>query len=136
MDQMSNIMRLRKESIAITEKENITKEVKGRKKMTKEERTRLMEEKKLKKLVSCYLWSVLHSIFHLNRTKLIHIHEKQEEKLQREALKAEAAEMKKIQKEKQRWEKGKFALKSIVAEIDSKVVESGSVGGDDILLLS
>lgn len=48
-------MRLRKESIAITEKENITKEVKGRKKMTKEERTRLMEEKKLKKLVSCYL---------------------------------------------------------------------------------
>ncbi|KAK9949886.1 hypothetical protein M0R45_005396 [Rubus argutus] len=103
MDQLNNIMRLRKESIAITEKENITKEVKGRKKMTKEERTRLMEEKKLKKL---------------------------EEKLQREALKAEAAEMKKIQKEKQRWEKGKFALKSIVAEIDSKVVESGSVGGN------
>lgn len=48
-------MRLRKESIAITENENITKEVKGRKKMTKEERARLMEEKKLKKLVSCYL---------------------------------------------------------------------------------
>ncbi|KAM5577562.1 crossover junction endonuclease EME1B-like [Rosa sericea] len=102
MDQMGNIMRPRKESIAITEKENITKEVKGRKKMTKEERTRLMEEKKLKKL---------------------------EEKLQREALKAEAAEMKKLQKEKLRWEKGKFALKSIVAEIDSKVIESGSVGG-------
>lgn len=57
------------------------------------------------------------------------IHEKQEKKLQNEALKAEAAEMKKIQKEKQKWEKGKFALKSIVAEIDSKVVELGSVGG-------
>ncbi|KAL6223085.1 hypothetical protein ACLB2K_006475 [Fragaria x ananassa] len=54
---------------------------------------------------------------------------KEEEKLQREALKAEAAEMKKLQKEKLRWEKGKFALKSIVAEIDSKVIESGSVGG-------
>ena len=54
---------------------------------------------------------------------------KQEEKLQREALKAETAEMKKLQKEKQRWEKGKLALKSIVAEVDSKVVEIGSVGG-------
>ena len=56
--------------------------------------------------------------------------------MQREALKAEAAEMKKLQKEKLRWEKGKFALKSIVAEIDSKVIASGSVGDDDILLLS
>nr|XP_011464671.1 PREDICTED: crossover junction endonuclease EME1B-like isoform X2 [Fragaria vesca subsp. vesca] len=102
MDQMGNILRPGKEYAAITEKENITKEEKGRKKMTKEERTRLMEEKKQKKL---------------------------EEKLQREALKAEAAEMKKLQKEKLRWEKGKFALKSIVAEIDSKVIESGSVGG-------
>ncbi|XP_050380928.1 crossover junction endonuclease EME1B-like isoform X2 [Argentina anserina] len=102
MNQMGNIMGPGKESIAIVEKENVTKEIKGRKKMTKEERTRLMEEKKQKRL---------------------------EEKLQREALKAEAAEMKKLQKEKQRWEKGKFALKSIVAEIDSKVIESGSVGG-------
>ncbi|KAM5546576.1 crossover junction endonuclease EME1B [Rosa sericea] len=80
-----------------------TKEAKRRKKMTKDERAQLMEEKKLKKL---------------------------QEKMQREALKAEAADMKKIQKEKQRWEKGKFALKSIVAEIDCKVVELGSLGGN------
>lgn len=44
-------------------------------------------------------------------------------------MKAEAAEKKKLDKEKQKWEKGKFALKSIVAEIDAKVVENGSVGG-------
>jgi len=44
-------------------------------------------------------------------------------------LKAEAAEKKKLEKEKQKWEKGKFAIKSIVAEIDAKVVENGSVGG-------
>ncbi|KAF9602901.1 hypothetical protein IFM89_032641 [Coptis chinensis] len=53
----------------------------------------------------------------------------QQEKLQKEALKAEAAEAKKLQKEQQKWEKGKFALKSIVAEIDTKVVELGSIGG-------
>lgn len=44
-------------------------------------------------------------------------------------MKAEAAELKKLHKEKQKWEKGKFALKSIVAEIDAKVVEMGSIGG-------
>ncbi|KAL6184308.1 hypothetical protein ACLB2K_045710 [Fragaria x ananassa] len=71
--------------------------------MTKDERGQLMEEKKLKKL---------------------------QEKMQREALKAKAADMKKIEKEMQRWEKGKVALKSIVAEIDCKVVELGSVGGN------
>lgn len=49
--------------------------------------------------------------------------------MQKAALKAEALEMKKVQKEKQKWEKGKLALKSIVAEIDTKVVEIGSVGG-------
>ncbi|BFG35249.1 hypothetical protein CerSpe_215230 [Prunus speciosa] len=102
MDQMGNIMKQRR-TTAITDNENITKEATGRRKLTKEERMRLMEEKKLKKI---------------------------QEKLQREALKAEAAELKKIQKEKQKWEKGKFALKSIVAEIDSKVVELGSVGGN------
>ncbi|XP_027365347.1 crossover junction endonuclease EME1B-like isoform X3 [Abrus precatorius] len=74
----------------------------GKTKMTKEERSRLMEEKKL---------------------------QKEQEKLRKAALKAEAAEMKKIEKEKQKWEKGKFAIKSIVAEIDAKVVESGSIGG-------
>lgn len=50
--------------------------------------------------------------------------------MQKAAQKAEAAEMKKMQKEKQKWEKGKLALKSIVAEIDAKVVELGSVGGE------
>jgi crossover junction endonuclease EME1 len=44
-------------------------------------------------------------------------------------MKAEAAELKKIEKERQKWEKGKFALQYIVAEIDAKVVESGSIGG-------
>ena len=50
--------------------------------------------------------------------------------MQKAAQKAEAAEMRKMQKEKQKWEKGKLALKSIVAEIDAKVVELGSVGGE------
>ncbi|XP_068656890.1 crossover junction endonuclease EME1B [Aristolochia californica] len=54
---------------------------------------------------------------------------REQEMLQREALKAEAAKMKKLQKEQEKWEKGKFALESIVAEIDTKVVEAGSVGG-------
>lgn len=53
----------------------------------------------------------------------------QQEKLQKAAQKAEAAELKKMQKEKKKWEKGKLALKSIVAEIDAKVVELGSIGG-------
>ena len=43
--------------------------------------------------------------------------------------------MKKLQKEKQKWEKGKLANKSIVAEIDCKVVEMGSVGGMLSLLM-
>lgn len=45
------------------------------------------------------------------------------------ALKAQAAEAKKMQKEIERWEKGKFAQQSIVAKIDTKVVEQGSIGG-------
>ncbi|BBG95989.1 essential meiotic endonuclease 1B, partial [Prunus dulcis] len=102
MDQMGNIVKQRRKTKAITEK-SIRDEAMGRRKMAKEERIRLMEEKNLKK---------------------------QQEKLQRAALKAEAAEMKKIQKEQQKREKGKFAVKSIVAEIDLKVVELGSVGGN------
>ena len=39
-----------------------------------------------------------------------------------------------MQKEKQKWEKGKFALKSIVADIDAKIVELGSVGGESLSL--
>ncbi|CAA6661436.1 unnamed protein product [Spirodela intermedia] len=74
----------------------------ARKKQLKEEKGRLNEEKKRKR---------------------------QEEKLAKEVMKAEAAEMKKLHREKQKWEKGKFALKCIVAEIDAKVVENGSVGG-------
>ncbi|KAJ4966329.1 hypothetical protein NE237_018178 [Protea cynaroides] len=54
---------------------------------------------------------------------------REQEKLQKQALKAEAAEMKKLEHEQKKWEKGKFALKSIVAEIDAKVVELGSIGG-------
>ncbi|KAK1293075.1 Crossover junction endonuclease EME1B [Acorus calamus] len=73
-----------------------------RKNQSKEEKMRLNDERKQKK---------------------------QQERLQKEALKAEAAQMKKLLKEKQKWEKGKFALKSIVAEIDARVVENGSVGG-------
>lgn len=49
--------------------------------------------------------------------------------MQKAAQKAEAAEIKKREKEKEKWEKGKFALKSIVAHIDTKVVELGSIGG-------
>lgn len=59
----------------------------------------------------------------------------QEEKLQQAIMKAEAAELKKLHKEKQKWEKGKFALKSIVAEIDTKVVEMGSIGGKVMQML-
>ncbi|KAK6924183.1 ERCC4 domain [Dillenia turbinata] len=53
----------------------------------------------------------------------------EEEKLRKAARKAEEAKMKKLQREKKKWEKGKYALKSIVAEIDTKVVERGSIGG-------
>lgn len=59
----------------------------------------------------------------------------QQEKLQKAAMKAEAAELRKLEKEKKKWGKGKFALKSIVAEIDTKVVELGSVGGKSFLRL-
>ncbi|PIA41201.1 hypothetical protein AQUCO_02300182v1 [Aquilegia coerulea] len=84
------------------EKSDHRDETKAKKRKTKEEKARLAEDKKLKR---------------------------EQEKLQKEALKAEAAETKKLQKEQQLWEKGKFALKSIVAEIDAKVVELGSIGG-------
>uniref|UniRef100_A0A0E0KVZ4 ERCC4 domain-containing protein n=1 Tax=Oryza punctata TaxID=4537 RepID=A0A0E0KVZ4_ORYPU len=52
-----------------------------------------------------------------------------ETKRQKEAMKAELAELKKLEKEKKKWESGKFATKCIVAEIDSSIIESGSVGG-------
>ncbi|KZV19228.1 hypothetical protein F511_38031 [Dorcoceras hygrometricum] len=70
--------------------------------ISKEERHRLMEEKK---------------------------QQKERDKLLRAVSKAEAADLKKRQKEMRKWEKGKYALKSIVAEIDRKVIELGSIGG-------
>ncbi|CAN0865312.1 Crossover junction endonuclease EME1B, partial [Linum grandiflorum] len=53
----------------------------------------------------------------------------QEEKLQKAALKAQEAEVKKMEREKLKWAKGKLALKSIVAQLDAKVLEHGSIGG-------
>ncbi|WVZ21936.1 hypothetical protein V8G54_000480 [Vigna mungo] len=96
--ETENIKNMKKSKVP---SKNTTKAVR-KTKMTKEERSRLMEDKKL---------------------------QKEQEKLKKAALKAEAAELKKIEKEKQKWEKGKFAIKSIVAEIDAKVVETGSIGG-------
>lgn len=101
MDQMEDNLQ-KKKTNANTEKKNSTTDKIRRKKMTEEEKIRLKEEKKLKKL---------------------------QEKLQKDTLKAEAAELKKIEKEKKKWENGKFAIQSIVAEIDAKVIEIGSVGG-------
>ncbi|XP_039026227.1 crossover junction endonuclease EME1B-like isoform X2 [Hibiscus syriacus] len=103
LEQMGNAKMHNQEMKANAADKKITKRgATVKNKMTKEERTRMLEEKKLKK---------------------------EQEKLQKAALKAEAAELKKLQKERQKWEKGKFALKSIVAEIDTKVVELGSIGG-------
>ncbi|KAH9314962.1 hypothetical protein KI387_023589 [Taxus chinensis] len=54
---------------------------------------------------------------------------KEEEKMRKESAKTEAAEMRNRQKEIKKWEKGKFALKSISAEIDTKVIERGLIAG-------
>ncbi|KAA8530964.1 hypothetical protein F0562_005669 [Nyssa sinensis] len=102
LEQMGNVLKQKGRSKVNANKKKNMDEATGKKRISKEERIRLMEEKK---------------------------QQKEQEKLQKEALKAEAAQMKKLQKEKQKWEKGKFAVKSIVAEIDTKVVELGSVGG-------
>lgn len=84
------------------DRNNQMNDVAARKKQQKEEKARINEEKKRKR---------------------------QEEKLEKEALKAEKAEKRKLEKETQNWEKGKFAVKSIVAVIDAKIVENGSIGG-------
>ncbi|KAK7318505.1 hypothetical protein RJT34_03207 [Clitoria ternatea] len=114
VDNPSNPTSSQVENMSMGQEENVknkkgskvsakgTTKATGKAKMTKEERSLLMEEKK---------------------------RQKEQEKLNKAALKAEAAELKKIEKEKLKWEKGKFAIKSIVAEIDAKVVESGSIGG-------
>ncbi|XP_030498871.2 crossover junction endonuclease EME1B isoform X3 [Cannabis sativa] len=100
-DQIDNIVQNNKTK-DYTENKNSTRELMRRKGIAEEEKIRLKEEKKLKKL---------------------------QEKAEKAALKAEAVELKKIEKERKKWENGKFALKSIVAEIDAKVIEMGSVGG-------
>ncbi|XP_074378876.1 crossover junction endonuclease EME1-like isoform X2 [Apium graveolens] len=98
----SDVLRTECTSRGEVNEENDMGKLKGKQRKTKEDKLRMMEEKRL---------------------------QKEREKLQKAALKAEALEMKKVQKEKQKWEKGKLALKSIVAKIDTKVVEIGSVGG-------
>ncbi|GAB2282969.1 hypothetical protein Dimus_017502 [Dionaea muscipula] len=84
-------------------KKKNTNECLEKQKMTMAEKIRLREEKK---------------------------HKKEQDKLHKAALRAEAAELKKLEKEMQKWEKGKFAVNSIVAQIDKKVVEMGSIGGN------
>ncbi|XP_047063586.1 crossover junction endonuclease EME1-like [Lolium rigidum] len=74
----------------------------GKRKLIKEGKAKLIEEKK---------------------------QQREENKLLKEATKAQKAEQKKYAKEKEEWESGKHALKSIVAEIDSTIIESGSLGG-------
>lgn len=56
MDQMEGSEEERRSRVNV-KKKNSTSGAMGRKKMTKDERDRLMEEKKLKKLVSLYSWS-------------------------------------------------------------------------------
>ncbi|KAK1315606.1 Crossover junction endonuclease EME1B [Acorus calamus] len=105
LQQIDNIMKQKRKfvsGIGNAMKNDRQKAERIRKNQSKEEKMRLNDERKQKK---------------------------QQERLQKEALKAEATQMKKLLKEKQKWEKGKFALKSIVAEIDARVVENGSVGG-------
>nr|VDD12512.1 unnamed protein product [Brassica oleracea] len=77
-----------------------------RKRLSKDERIRAAEEKKLRK---------------------------EQDKLQRAATKAEEAEKRKLDKEMQKRGKGKLALKSIVAEIDLQLVE-GALGGKTPLI--
>ncbi|XWS29430.1 hypothetical protein CRYUN_Cryun24cG0029000 [Craigia yunnanensis] len=102
MEQMGNALKQKSKIKANSDKKSSTHGATIKKKMTKEEQIHMLEEKKLKR---------------------------EQEKMQKAALKAEAAKFKKLQKEMQKFEKGKFALKSIVAEIDAKVVELGSIGG-------
>lgn len=101
MEQMACTLKEKRKTKVNSARENSADEAVGTKNTKKDERIRLMEEKKLKK---------------------------EQEKLQKAALKAQAAELKKMEKEMQKWEKGKFALNSIVAEFDTRVIEHGSVG--------
>ncbi|KAJ0260512.1 Crossover junction endonuclease EME1A [Hirschfeldia incana] len=79
-----------------------------RKRLSKDERIRAAEEKKLRK---------------------------EQEKLQRAASRAEEAEKRKLDKEMQKRGKGKLALKSITAEIDLRLIE-GALGAPLITLFA
>ncbi|XP_062226930.1 crossover junction endonuclease EME1 [Phragmites australis] len=96
------------------EEKRLKKEMKA--KLIEERKQKQQEEKRLKKEM---------------KAKLIEERKQnqQENKMQKEAMKAQLAEEKKKEKEVMKWESGKFALKCITAEIDSSIVESGSVGG-------
>ncbi|KAG9439867.1 hypothetical protein H6P81_020032 [Aristolochia fimbriata] len=95
-----------KQSGDVTKQKDVTEVVNTKKKRRKVEETERKEQQRMEKK-----------------------HKREQEKLQREALKAEAANMKKVQKQHEKWEKGKLALASMVAIIDTKVVEAGFVGG-------
>ena len=58
----------------------------------------------------------------------------QDEKLRKEEAKEEAKERRKVEHEKNKWEKGKFALQNTWALIDTKVVEKGAIGGQFLSL--
>ncbi|VAH37912.1 unnamed protein product [Triticum turgidum subsp. durum] len=85
------------------------KERKGQKRLNKEEKDKMIEEKK---------------------------RQREEKRLQKEANKIQQAEKKKSAKEKAEWASGKRALESIVAKIDSKVIETGSIGGALLTMFS
>ncbi|KAF7019080.1 hypothetical protein CFC21_032296 [Triticum aestivum] len=85
------------------------KERKGRKRLSKEEKGKMIEEKK---------------------------RQREEKRMQKEADKAKQAEQKKSAKEKADWASGKRALESIVAKIDPKVIETGSIAGALLTMFS
>ncbi|CAM0902001.1 unnamed protein product [Alopecurus aequalis] len=80
-----------------------TKKKQERKRQSKEEKDKMVEEKK---------------------------RQQEERKLQKEANKVQQAEQKKLDKQKADWDSGKLALESIVAKIDTAVLETGSIGGE------
>ncbi|KAH7282404.1 hypothetical protein KP509_35G029300 [Ceratopteris richardii] len=53
----------------------------------------------------------------------------EEERRRKEELKAKAVERRKIEKEREKWVKGKFALQNITALIDTEILEGGLIGG-------
>ncbi|XP_058186020.1 crossover junction endonuclease EME1A-like isoform X6 [Rhododendron vialii] len=120
-------VRLKEENNQLREREKFQKaamKAEAARLRLKEEKDQLREREKLQK-------EAMKAEAELKRFRLKEEKNqlKEREKLQKAAMKAEAAELKKLEKEKQKWEKGKFALNSIVANVDAKVVELGSVGG-------